>query len=195
MGSFLNKSTIDIGAVINPAGKIKKMEDDLQFTNTFANKVKLADAYLASRQTTKAIDLYKNSLSGAFAENEHVLAQLIIAYYDDGQYEKIPPIAKKIYHLTQFTRSKAHLTYAKALENLGEITAAEKEFKIMKGRFSYYEHRYEYGLFLLRNNRHQEAYDILNEILTEEPHLSRMERKANSIWFSKTKEEIRKIVV
>ena len=190
-----NKSNIDIGAVINPSGKIKKMEDELRFTDTFANKVKLADAYLASGQTTKAINLYESSLNGAFSENEHVLAQLIIAYYQEGQFDKIPPVVKKIYNLTQFTRSKAHLIYAKALENLGEVEAAENEFKKMKGRFSYYEARYEYGLFLIRNNRRQEAFEILNEILNEEPHLSRMEKNANRVWFSKTREEVKSLAV
>ena len=190
-----NKSNIDIGAVINPSGKIKKMEDELRFTDTFANKVKLADAYLASGQTTKAINLYESSLNGAFSENEHVLAQLIIAYYHEGKFAKIPPLVKKIYNLTQFTRSKAHLIYAKALENLGEVAAAENEFKKMKGRFSYYEARYDYGLFLIRNNRTQEAFEILNEILNEEPHLSRMEKNANKVWFSKTREEVKSLAV
>src|ERR1700749_4417639 len=64
---------VNVGAVINPGGKIKKLEDELRFTDTFANRIKLADAYLATGQTQKAVDLYKSSLTGAFAENEHVM--------------------------------------------------------------------------------------------------------------------------
>src|SRR5882762_10969040 len=37
-----------MGAVFNPSGKIKKLEDNLRFADTFANKVALADAYLAA---------------------------------------------------------------------------------------------------------------------------------------------------
>ena len=77
----INTPKIDVGAVLNPGGKLKKLEDELRFTDTFANKVKLADAYLAAGYIDKAIDLYTASLTGAFAENEHVMAQLVIAYY------------------------------------------------------------------------------------------------------------------
>jgi len=111
------KPTINVGAVLNPGGNIKKLEEELRFTDTFANKVKLADAYLAARYTDKAIDLYKASLTGAFAENEHVMMQLIVAYFEQGQYEEVTPLAKKLYKLPQFARSKAHMLYAQSLEN------------------------------------------------------------------------------
>jgi len=188
-----SKPTIDIGAVINPGGKIKKLEDELRFTDTFANRVKLADAYLASGQTEKAIELYNASLTGAFAENEHVMAQLIIAYFEQQEYDKVIPIAKKIYNLPQFPRSRAHILYAKSLENMGNTELAEKEFKAMKGRYAYYGPRYEYGLFLIRANRDKEAADIFTEMLNEEPHLGQMEKRTNREWFSKSKDELRKI--
>jgi len=174
---------------------IRKLEEELRFTDTFANKVKLADAYLASGQTDKAIDLYKASLTGAFAENEHVIAQLIVAYYNLEQYEEVIPLAKKIYKLQQFARSKAHLLYALSLENIGEIELAENEFKAMKGRYSYFEQRYQYGLFLMRQDRDEDAWTIFTDMLNEEPHLGAVEKKSNRIWFTKTKEELRKINV
>jgi hypothetical protein len=66
----------------------------------------LADAYLEARLTDKALEIYKNSLTGAFAENEHVMAQLIVAYFEEGQYNEVIPIARKLYKLPQFARSK-----------------------------------------------------------------------------------------
>lgn len=184
---------IDVGAVINPGGKIKKLEDELRFTDTFANRVKLADAYLAGGQTEKAVEIYTASLTGAFAENEHVLAQLMIAYYELGRYEEVIPIAKKLYKLPQFARSKAHLAYAMALESLGKIDDAENEFKAMKGRYSYFEQRYQYGLFLIRNERTEDALTIFSDMLNEEVHLSQMEKRSNSKWFALAKTELKKI--
>lgn len=191
--NLINKPTIDIGSVLNPGGKLKKLEDELQFTDTFANKVKLADAYLAAGYTDKAIDLYKSSLTGAFDENEYVLAQLILAYYEKGQYEDVIPLAKKLYKLPQFARSKAHLLYALSLENIGKTELAEAEFKAMKGRYSYFEQRYQYGLFLTRQERDNDAWNIFTEMLNEEPHLGPVERKSNRIWLAKTKDELRKL--
>jgi hypothetical protein len=184
---------VDVGAVLNPGIKLKRLEDELRFTDTFANKVKLADAYLEAGFTDKAIELYKSSLTGAFDENEHVIAQLIIAYCQQERYTEVIPLAKKIYKLQQFPRSKAHMCYAMALEHTGQVEMAENEFKAMKGRYSYFEPRYQYGLFLVRQNRDQDAYQIFADILNEVPQLSAMERKASKTTFAKAKEELKKL--
>jgi hypothetical protein len=153
----------------------------------------LADAYLAAGYADKAVDLYKSSLTGAFSENEHVLAQLMIAYYDQEHYDEVIALAKKLYKLPQFARSKAHMRYAMALENTGNIELAEAEFKAMKGRYAYFEARYQSGLFLIRQDRYEDARNIFTEVLNEEPHLGPVEKKSNRIWLAKTKDELKKI--
>lgn len=188
-------NTGKLNAMLNPGSSIKKLEDELRFTDTFANKVKLADAYLASGQTDKAIELYQSSLSGAFVENEYVMAQLIVAYSKKEEYDKVIVLGKKIYKLPQFARSKAHMLYAQALEKNGDTEQAEAEFKLMKGRFSYFEQRYQYGLFLIRAGRDHEAANIFTEMLNEEKHLGQVERRTSREWFAKAKDELRKIPV
>jgi len=191
----INTPKINIGAVINPGGKLKKLEDELRFTDTFANRIKLADAYLAAGYTDNAIELYTTSLTGAFAENEHVMAQLMVAYYEQERYDEVIELAKKLYKLPQFIRSKSHILYALALENSGQVDLAEAEFKLMKGRYSYFEARYQYGLFLTRNGREQDASTIFTDMLDEQPHLSPVEKRSNRVWFAKAKEELKKIPV
>ncbi|RYY33827.1 MAG: hypothetical protein EOP46_15330 [Sphingobacteriaceae bacterium] len=185
---------IDVKAIINPGVKIKRLEDQLRFSDTFANKVKVADAYLAAGNTERAIEIYENSLEGAFAENEHVLQQLIIAYSQQQRYEDVIATAKKIYKLPQFIRSRSHIQYAIALENTGNIEQAEAEFKLMKGRYSYFEQRYEYALFLIRNDRDDDAATILTDMLEEEPHLTPVERRSNKKWFSYARIELKKVI-
>jgi hypothetical protein len=191
----VRKPGIDVVAVVNPGGKIKKLEEKLRFADTFANKVELADAYLAAGLTDKAIELYQSGLTGAFSENEHVLAQLVTAYHSQQRYADVIPVAKKLYKLPQFPRSKAHMLYAMSLEQTGQLEAAENEFKAMKGRYSYFEQRYQYGLFLVRVERSDDARKIFTEMLNEEPHLSVIERKNNRVWFAKTRDEMRKLPV
>jgi hypothetical protein len=65
----------------------------------------------------------------------------------------------------------------------------------MKGRYSYFEARYQYGLFLTRNGREQDAYIIFTDMLDEQPHLSPVEKRSNRVWFAKAKEELKKISV
>jgi hypothetical protein len=182
-----------VGNLFNPGGRIRKLENNLRFSDTFNNKIALADAYLSAGQTAKSIELYESSLTGNFVENEYVLSQLIIAYFQEKRYEEIISVARKIYKLPQFAKSQAHILYAMALGYTGNIEQAEKEFKTMKSKFSNYEARYQYGIFLQNNSRVAEARELFNEMIAESAHLSSMERRQNYNWIAKAKEEIRKL--
>jgi len=192
-GNEIKQVQSGVSTIINPTGKIKKLEKQLEFTDTFNNRVALADAYLETGATDKAIELYESSLTGAFTENEHVHLQLIIAWCIKKNYDAVLPIAKKIYNLPQFARSKAHIAYAIALEYTGNKAQAEKEYQTMKARFSNFEARYNYGRFLIRENRFDEARQLYKNIAEEETQLSSRERKYNRHWIHLCKEELKKI--
>ncbi|MDP4262541.1 MAG: PLDc N-terminal domain-containing protein [Bacteroidota bacterium] len=180
-------------SVFNPGGSVRRLEENLRFSDTFANRIALADAYLATGNTDRAIELYESSLTGNFVENEHVLSQLIIAYYQKKRYRDIIPIAKKIYNLPQFPRSRPHILYAAALGYTGNYELAEKEFKTMKARFANYEARYYYALFLSETSRVMEARRLFSEMLDEVTHLSSREKRYNRNWLRLAKEELSKL--
>ena len=181
------------GEMISPSGSIKKLEDNLRFSDTFQNRVSLADAYLMNRQYEKAIELYESSLNGVFSENEYVLAQLILAYDQQKRYPDIINCAEKIYTRPQFQRSKAHIFYAVALAETGMTEKAEKEFIKMNTRFSNFEARFYYSQFLQSHDRKEEAKNILLDIVDEFPRLTHVERKENREWFTKAKNYLDKI--
>jgi hypothetical protein len=177
--------------VFRPSGSIKKLEETLRFSDTFNNRIALADAYMATGQTQRAIELYEDSLHGAFAENELGVSRLIIAYYKEKRYDDVIRMAQKIYKLPQFARSKAHILYAASLGNAGQNESAEKEFLKMNGRFGNFEARYYYALFLQRNNRYDEGRRILGQVTEEIPQLSSIERRSNREWLSLAKEAMK----
>ncbi|MND57524.1 hypothetical protein D3C80_486530 [compost metagenome] len=107
------------------------------------------------------------------------------------RFSDIVTIARKIYNQLKFARSREHMIYALALEQTGDIAKADKEFKMMNGSFSYYEHRYQYGLFLERNEKIEEARLLFEEITEEETHLSAQERRMNRKWFNLVKEQLK----
>jgi hypothetical protein len=192
-GNQIDNVKSGVGSVFNPGGGIRKLEEQLRFSDTFHNRVALADGYLAIGQTADAIALYEQSLTGVFTENEHVLKQLIVAYFNVGRYADIIPLAKKIAGSPQFAKSQVHVLYAMALEQTGKNELAEKEFKTMNGRFAYFEARYQYALFLLRAGRDEEAKQVLDNMVYEGGHLSSRERRANQAWINKAKDEVRKL--
>ncbi|MGZ3951599.1 MAG: PLDc N-terminal domain-containing protein, partial [Flavisolibacter sp.] len=98
-GSEIGRVQSGLGDFINPSGSIRKLENNLRFSDTFANRIALADAYLASGDTDKAIAIYEESLKGAFEENEYVLSQLVVAYHRKKVFEKAVWAAEKIKRL------------------------------------------------------------------------------------------------
>ena len=188
-----NVSGIDLSNLFQSKPSIKRLEENLRFSDTFNNRVMLADAYQESGMTEKAIDLYESSLTGAFEENEYVHTQLIKAYYRINRFDKVVSIANKISQLPTFPRSRSHMQYAIALEHVGQSQQAEKEFQKMQSRFSFYEPRYEYGLFLLRAYRKQEAKDLYESMLAENSQLSPRERRSAAPFLKLVREELKKM--
>jgi hypothetical protein len=189
----MQQVTYGVSTIINPTGKIRKLEAQLRFSDTFNNRVMLADAYLENRQVNEAIELYESSLHGNFTENGHVIKQLILAYYQQQRFEKIITATPKVYNKPEFARSRAHIYYAVALANTGHIQKAEEEFLKLKGRFSNYEARYQYSKFLAGNERMQDARQVLADIVSEESHLSSPERRANRQWIIQAKQELKRL--
>ncbi|MBI3138676.1 MAG: hypothetical protein HYZ15_08840 [Sphingobacteriales bacterium] len=182
-----------VSGIINPSGSVRKLEENLRFSDTFNNRIALADAYLASGRTRDAIDLYEKSLTGAFAENEDAIAKLAFAHYREKNYEAVIREAKKICSLPQFPRSKTHILYAMSLGYAGQTAQAEEEFLKLKGRFSNFEARYYYSLFLQQNNRSGEARAVLNDMIAEVPQLSGVERRHHREWISLAKDSLNKM--
>ena len=180
-----------VGAVFNPSGKIRRLQENLRFTDTFNNRIALADAYLEAGEADKAIELYEKSLTGTFVDNEQANMQLIVAYFQKKRFADLILVAKKIRHLPQFSRSRAHMLYAISLGYTNNDEAAEKEFELMKARFSNYESRYHYGLFLKKCSRNEEARKTFEEMLNEATHLSSNEKRNNRNWFNQAKQQLR----
>lgn len=178
--------------ILNPTGRIKRLESNLRFSDTFNNRVVLADAYLGIGRVDEAIELYTSSLTGAFTENDYVFRRLIAAYFIQQRYQDLIPLARKIYNHPEFQRSSGHIQYACALGYIGDSQGAEREFKRMKSKFSAFEARYHYGLFLEMEGRWEEARQIFRDMTEEAPHLSSRERRSNRAWILKAKEELGK---
>lgn len=185
----------DVSKLVNPTGKIKELEKKFLFTDTFANRVALADAYIDKALYQKAIDLYEPALKGLFENNEHVIEQLIFAYYKLERFHDAAKLAPRISKKLNFTKTRANLLYALSLEKIGEVSSAESEFKRMNHRFSNYESRYNYGEFLVRSNRIEEADEVFASIVNEGKHMSRKEKGYSKVWIDKANEKRNKITV
>jgi hypothetical protein len=176
-----------------PSNRIEQLTKRLKFANTFENRIALADAYLHNGMTTEAIQLYEASLTGIFIDNEHVVRQLIDAYYQVGRYEDVIKIVPRISKKIDFNKSKSNILYALSLEKTNQLDLAEREFTNMNHGFSNYEARYSFACFYIRNNKPQEAKQILLKVENEVEHMNRREMGNSKEWINNCLKELRKM--
>lgn len=189
----IQNTQVVLNKAINPGGQVKKLEQELKVSDSFENRIALADAYLSINRLLEAQELYEESLNGIFKDNQHVIQQLCKVYYLLEKYPNTLPLIEKIKANKEFNSSETHIIYALTLEQLGRYDQAEKEFLSMFAKFSNYECRFNYGQFLVRRNKIAGAKEIFEQLLEESYHLKGFERKHNRIWFSGAREELKKI--
>ncbi len=183
-----NKNHIDviqneITTIINPTKKIKDLENALQFSETFQNRVNLADEYLKISDYNNAITHYEKSLEGTFKNDEYVTKQLIEAYYQIDNFSNVISYSEKINHHSNFTKSRSQFLYGLALEKLNKFDEAEIELRKTDISYSNYEERLSLIKFLVNRNKIDDAKEIINEILAESQHITSQNKRTNSRFF------------
>jgi len=162
----------DFTTIINPTKKVKDLERTLEFSETFQNRVNLADAYLEIKDYNNAITQYKNAIVKDFNNNKYVIFQLIQCYYRVEDYDKVVFYAEKVKHLTEFKGSKAQFFFGMSLAELGQIDLAEIQLKAINQRYSNYDERLALAQFLVDKNKTTEAKELLEEIYNESLHMT-----------------------
>jgi hypothetical protein len=161
----LVNSMEEMNLIMNPTKKIKDLEQQLAFSNTFQNKINLADAFLETNDYENAILNYEDALKSNFKNNPHTLNKVIVCYFKLEKFDKVIDYSNKINLDKDFNETIHYLGLA--LEKIGDFEAAEIQLRKLNKRYSNYEERLLLSKFLLRRNKIAEAKEVSQEILLE----------------------------
>lgn len=178
----------ELTTIINPTKKINDLIKQLQFADTFTNRVNLADAYVEIKDYKNAIIHYEESLKGNFQNDYYVIQQLITCNFYTKAFDKVIEYSNVISNNPDFVASKGQFFFGQALEQIGDLEKAEIELRKVDRRYSNYSERLVLAHFLIRNDKKHEAKQILEEILIEAQHMN----KNNKRLYKTTIAEVRK---
>lgn len=184
------KITSDITHIINPTKKIKDLERQLEFSESYQNRVNLADAYLENKDYNNAIPNYLESIEGNTQNDFYVIKQLIECYFNIEDCESAILYAEKIMTHPEFKKSRSQFLYGLALEKIGKIDEAERNLKAIDIRYSFYDERLILAKFLKSKGKSGEAKDILSEVFEESKHMT----KPNQRIYRATIQEVEKLL-
>lgn len=171
----ISSITQEITTIINPTKKIKDLEKELAFSNTFQNKVNLANAYHENKDYTNAILYYEKALEGNFKNDPYTINKLVHCYFETANFDKVIEYATKIDINKEF--KDALYYYGLALEKKGRFEEAEIQLKKVDNRYANYPERLELSKFLIRRNKPKEAKEILLEMSAEITAMTSINRK------------------
>jgi len=170
--------------ILVPTKKVKDLKKQLEFSETYQNKVNLADAYFEMKDFDNAIIYYEDAATDKSQNNYFIKSQLVRAYYKAGQYEKTIAQAKDIESVSGFNKSMAQFTYGLSLEKVGKLDEAEAVLKQIDQRYDNYLERLTLAKFLLGRDKTEEAKAILIEMSDESKHMTKPNKKKHRNTFN-----------
>lgn len=169
--------TAEIAHIINPTKKIRDLEKQLAFSESYQNRVNLADAYLENKDYQNAIMNYKEALDGNFQNDFYVIKNMVEAYHNTEDFESVVACSEKIKSHPEFGKSRTQFLYGLALEKEGKLAEAEENLKAIDIRFSFYNERLVYAKFMLNIGKAKEAKELLESLISEGQHMTKPNKR------------------
>ena len=173
----------EIVTIINPTKKIKDLESKLAFSDTFQNRVDLADAYYELGDYENAIEHYKASLTSNHQNDYYVHQKLIASFHNTSRFEELVHYAQKISGNKEFIRSKSQYLYGLALAEIDKWEAAEEQLDQIDMRYSNYDERLGFAKLLLERGNKEKGFEILKELHGESQHMNKQTKKNHRATF------------
>ena len=167
----------EITSIVNPTKKIKDLEKKIEFTDTYANRMDLADAYFGITAYQNAISNYEKTLEDEVQNSTYSHQQLILCYFQLKDFKKVIHHVEKIKSKPDFKGSVQQFCYGLALRENGNLGLAEAQLKEIDRPYSNYSERLELAKFYLENNRREEGKSILEDINNEAQHMTKPNRR------------------
>lgn len=168
-----DKLQTELTSIINPTKKTKDLEKKLEFSDTYTNRIDLADAYFEISNYQNAITHYEQTLLDTVQDAAYAKQQLVFCYFQLKDYHKVIFYAEDLKNQTEFKGSKQQFCYGLALKELGQTQTAETQLKEVNKPYSNYPERLELAKFYLESNRDKEAKMLLNDILEESNYMTK----------------------
>lgn len=163
----------ELTSIINPTKKIKDLEKKIEFSDTYTNRIELADAHVQNNDMPNAIVNYKKTLEDKDQNALYAKQRLVLCYFQLKDYVGVLEHAEAIKDNIEFKGSKQQFCYGLALKELGKLDEAEAELKQIDRPFSNYEERLELAKFYIEYDRTFEAKTILQDIYEESHHMTK----------------------
>lgn len=173
----------DVVHAVNPGRELRRLEDQVELTPSFANKKALASGYLHAGMFDESLNVYKDCLQGTHSEDQIVLEGMSCAYFFKGDMLNAKLALQKLLSIRDEPKmDRFELMLAQAHEQLGESRQAEEQYQRVVPHFSGEEARYRYAVFLKNMGKGAQAESLFKEILKNARLSPKHYKRAQKQW-------------
>ncbi len=162
---------------INPTKRLKGLQNRLEFSDTFENRINLADAYFEAGEFQNAVIHYEFTLQDRIQNDTYARKQLIACYTQLKDYDAVINQAEQLLDKPEFYGTLPEFYYGFALYQNGHLDQAEEHLKSIDKPYSNYEARLELAKFYLETDQHSKGKELLTEISAEADYMTEPNRK------------------
>jgi hypothetical protein len=181
-----------VGKKLDPDKHYRMLTDQLEITDTIANRAALAGECLELGKFEEALGHYEHVLALPMGDEAIYLLGKARAEFGLGRAaETVATLDSLRTRWPDYQSAEGHLLYAHALEESGRIEDALFEYRAVTNYFSGAEARVRYALLLDKADQHAEAKAVLTEVLARYKRVPKYVRRMQAEWITRAEKALR----
>jgi hypothetical protein len=179
-------------STLDPEGNLRRLENEMKVTGNVQSKQRYADELVRLGRAKEALEIYRTSLTGLFADDPKLLLG-----YAHAQFAADEPAAARrtlddlIGKNPDFKSPDGHLLYARALEGEGNTAKALEEYAALADYFPGAEAGVRYAKLLRTAGQKSQARQILEGLLERAKYAPDHYKKAQRQWLDEAQADLR----
>jgi hypothetical protein len=177
-------------------GRIKKLKEKLEETDTVQNRIALAAELRRAGRLAEAEEVMLECLHGVFKDDPYTLCEMGRVYADRQKWkELLHTIGSANQDQDRIIRSHLELLQARGLAGMGQTPEAEALLRQLALGHLGEEARFRLALLLSQTDRKKEAGQLFQEIIKKFRKGNRSWRKTEREWFKASKAQLKLLKV
>lgn len=184
-GPGAQKARRSVVSKLDPEKQYRALRDQLEATDTIANRAALAAECLELGRHDEAERLYAGLLKLPMGDDPlYVLGRARAEFGLGRPAAALASLDDLQTRWPDFRSAEAHLLYARALEQTGRTDEALEEYHAVSAYFAGAEARVRYGLLLDQVGRKIEAKAVFGDLLRQMKRAPKYVRKVQAEWLA-----------
>jgi hypothetical protein len=168
---------------LDPGAALRRYESEARITGDVASRQRYADELVRHTRYAEAIGIYRQILTGLYAQDPNIMLGLARAQFGQGDATAARTTLDELIRLNPDFRSpEGHLLYARALEAEGNLTKALEEYKVLAPAYPGAEASVRYAQLLKAQGKGPEAASVARELLEQARIAPAHYRRAQRAW-------------